>query len=76
MDEIFMRTWTLPKYIGEKYFKEKDYYSIDELIAIIEDLDDKLEEIKEEYKDFKQDVEDNYKRMTTREQIGYDERTW
>lgn len=61
MDEIFMRTWTLPEWLAKKYFKEKDYYSIDELIAIIEDLDAELEHIQEEFEDFKQEVEDNYR---------------
>lgn len=73
MDEIFMRTWTLPEWLAKKHFKEKDYYSIDELIAIIEDLDGELEQVKEEYEDFKRDVEDNYKRISVAEQVGIDD---
>ena len=60
MDEIFMRTWTLPEWLAKKYFNEKDFYSIDELIAIIEDLDAELEHTQEEFNDFKENVEENY----------------
>lgn len=61
MDEVFIRTWTLPEWLAKKYFKDKDFYSIDELIAIIEDLDAEVEHIQESYESFRQDVEDNYK---------------
>ena len=45
MDEVFIRTWTLPEWLVKKYFKDKDFYSIDELIAIIEDLSDDYESL-------------------------------
>lgn len=61
MDEVFIRTWTLPEWLAKKYFKEKDFYSIDELIAIIEDLDADLESLQEKYDDFKIEVEENYR---------------
>ena len=69
MDEVFIRTWTLPNWLEEKYFKDKDYYSIDELISIIEDLDAELEHTKDEFEDFKNDVEDNYRFVGMEEQV-------
>lgn len=74
MDEVFIRTWTLPEWLEKKYFKDKEFYSIEELISIIEEIDSELEHTKEEYEDFKQDVEDNYKPISQREAVGYDER--
>ncbi len=74
MNEVFIRTDTLPEWEKEKYFREKDFYSIDELIAIIEDLDSELEMVREEYDDFKRDVEDNYRPLSIAEQVDIDDR--
>ena len=73
MEEVFIRTWTLPEWLCRKYFKTQDFVSIEDLISIIEDLDSDLENLKEKYEDFKRDVEDNYKIINTREAVGYDE---
>ena len=74
MDEIFMRTITLPQWLCEKYFNNKNFVSIEDLVGIIEDLDNDLEYTKEKLEDFKQDVEDNYKFVGQGEQIGWDEK--
>ena len=34
MDEIFINTYNLPEWLVKKYFNEKDFYSIEELIRI------------------------------------------
>lgn len=73
MDEIFVRTLTLPQWLCDKYFKNQDFVSIDKLISIIEDLDSDLESLKEEFEDYKQEVNDNYKFVGQAEQIGYNE---
>lgn len=73
MDEIFMRTATLPQWLCEKYFNSKDFVSVEDLVGIIEDLDNDLEYEKEEFEEFKQDVEDNYKFVGQGEQIDYNE---
>ena len=61
MDEVFIRTWTLPEWLGRKYFKDKDFYSIDELVSIIEDLDSEAEDWKEKYEDLEKDLQENYR---------------
>jgi hypothetical protein len=76
MDEVFIRTWTLPEWLCNKYFKNIDYVSIEDLISIIEDLDSDKERLEEELDDLRQDIKDNYKYIGMREAIGYDEKTW
>lgn len=76
MDEVFIRTWTLPEWLVKKYYKGKDFVSIDELITTIEDLDSDRDMIEEEFEDYKQYVEDNYKFIGEKEAVGYDEKTW
>lgn len=52
--------------IGDVIKKGKDY-SWSRLLDIIEDLNYEYEVLKEEYKEFKQDVEDNYKPISANE---------
>lgn len=73
MDNIYIKTNELPNWVDEKYFRGTDLASIDDLIGVIEDLKDDLDYLQEKYDDFKQDVEDNYKIISQREAIGYDE---
>jgi cell division protein FtsL len=61
MNEVYINTINLPEWSIDKYFKDKQFYSIDELIGIIEDLDSEIERTKEEFEDYKQYVNDNYK---------------
>ena len=58
----------------EKYFENKDMVSVEELLNALEKAVDDKETIKQEYKEFKQEVEDNYKPITYAEQIGYNEK--
>lgn len=73
MDEVYIRTLTLPQWLCDKYFENQDFVSIDKLINIIEDLDSDLEYAREKLDEFKQEVNDNYKFVGQAEQIGYDE---
>ena len=70
MEEIFIRTWTLPEWLCKKYFKNIDYVSIEDLIAIIEDLDSDKEELEEELEDLKNDLEENYRPISSEEMYG------
>ena len=49
-------------------FKEKDVYSWDEILDIIQDLESEKFRLEEELEDLKQDMEENYKRIPVNEQ--------
>lgn len=70
MTEVYVKVNELPSWLVKKYFDEKDFYSIAELIAIIEDIDSDKERLEEELEDLKQDIEDNYKPITPEEMYG------
>jgi len=59
MDEIFIKTSSYD--CLEKHFKDRDLTTIEELIGLIEDLDYDLENLKEEFDDFKNEVKEHYK---------------
>ena len=69
MNDVLINTNNLSQWLKEKYFYRRDYYSIDELISIIEDLDADVERLKEEFEDFKKYVESNYKELSYAEQV-------
>ena len=49
---------------------DKDWVSIEEIIDKLELAIDERDYYKQELEDFKKDVEDNYRPLTFREQIG------
>lgn len=49
-------------------FKEKDIYTFEEIISIIEDLESEKFRLEEELEDLKQDMEENYKKIPVNEQ--------
>lgn len=51
-----------------KSFKEKDVYTFEEIISIIEDLESAKFRLEEELEDLKQDMEENYKKIPVNEQ--------
>lgn len=74
MTEVYVKVNELPSWLVKKYFDEKDFYSIAELIAIIEDVDSDKERLEEELEDLKRDVEDNYRPISPEEMYGIDDR--
>lgn len=73
MENVYIKSEDITGYTKEKFFSDKDFYSIDELIGIIEDLEADKERLEEELEDLKEDMYYNYKRINTREAIDYDE---
>lgn len=51
-----------------KSFKEKDVYTWEEILDIIQDLESEKFRLEEELEDLKQDMEENYKRIPVEEQ--------
>lgn len=62
------------KYYNLDSFKEKDIYTWEEIISKIEDLECELEMAKEELKNYKQDVEDNYMKIPIARMVSINDR--
>lgn len=56
------------------YEAEGNFLTIDSVGEIISDLLLAVDRLEEEYEDYKQYVEDNYKPISYAEQVGYNER--
>jgi peptidoglycan hydrolase CwlO-like protein len=54
-------------------FPNKDYLSIDDLLADYEDAFNEIEDLKEKIEDLEKDIEDNYKPIPITEQLGISE---
>lgn len=57
------------KEFDNEIFK-KDLYTPEELIEIIEDLQNQIDDLREEKKEFEQQVEDNYRPLNAYELAG------
>lgn len=69
MNNVFIDIRNAGGIISE-YFKERDIVSIDDLLNEMENLIFELDRIKEEYDDFKRDIEDNFERIPIERQVG------
>lgn len=67
MDELYVKKYYLNEWIA-KYFPNQDLISIEELIGVIEDLDGELEQVKQDFEEYKNYIADNYKQITPQEQ--------
>lgn len=57
-----------------EHFQDKDVYTWEEIVSIIEDLESELHSKEEELEDLQNDLESNYKPITAWEQSGMSER--
>ena len=73
LGNVFISTKELSDYIRNDYFRDKDLVTLDEIFSLLEDLACDKERLEEELEDLKRDIEDNYRPLSVREQIGYDE---
>lgn len=72
MEKVYILKEDVNKWIG-KYFGNKDFVSVDELLDIIENLDDEVTYLKEQIEDIKQDRDDNYRPISYYEQYAINE---
>ena len=70
MEEVYIKN---DCYVLEKYFKNQDIVKLSDVISKLEDLDSDVERLEEEFKDYKQNIEDNYRQISVAEQVGYRE---
>lgn len=73
MKDVYISVADLTTYMQEKYFKDKDMVSIDDIMYAFEDLDSEYEKLKEEYEDFKNEVEENWRPISPSEMYGIDD---
>lgn len=69
MNEVFIDIRKENEWI-RKYFENKDFVSIDDLLTCIENLDSDVEHWKEKYQDLEQDLQENYRPIPYSEQVG------
>ena len=67
MDEVYIDMRKENEWI-RKYFNS-DLVSIEELIAVIEDLDGEIEHWKEKYEELEEDLRENYKPIPYNKQV-------
>ena len=72
MDQIYINIKDLgdcylKKYLEEKF--KKDLVSVDDLLTLTEDVIYDLENLKDEYRDLQQDLEENYRPIPYAEQV-------
>ena len=49
MDEVYIRTEDMARWVAEKYFNNKDFITLDEFYRAFEDLSADYDRLKEEY---------------------------
>ena len=69
MDDVYIKTDYLTEWMKKKYFSNKEFVSIDDLISLIEDLDGDIEVLKET----KERLEQDYIDLQNKELYGFKE---
>ena len=73
MENVYIKVEDMNKWVA-KYFPNKDLVTIDDLLAVIEDLDSELENAKMDYEELENNLHDNYKPIGPYEMYGINER--
>ena len=73
MENVYIKVEDMNKWVA-KYFPNKDLVTIDDLLAVIEDLDSELENAKMDYEELENNLHDNYKPISPYEMYAVNER--
>ena len=60
MDEVYIRTQDMAKWVAEKYFNNKDFITLDEFYRAFEELSSDYEILEEHYEFLKNEDEQDY----------------
>lgn len=60
MDEVYIRTQDMAKWVAERYFNNKDFITLDEFYRAFEDLSCDYEDLEEELHNLKLGNEEEY----------------
>jgi len=60
MDEVYIRTEDMAKWVAERYFNNKDFITLDEFYRAFEELCDDYEILEEHYEFLKNEDERDY----------------
>lgn len=69
MENIYVDLRTQNIWI-QRAFENKDMVSVEEILEKLDDLLNELDYTKEQFQEFKRDVEDNYRPLKYEEQLG------
>ena len=61
MDEVYIRTQDMARWVAERYFDNRDFVTLEDFYRAFEQLSDDYDRLREEFEDFKAEVEENYK---------------
>lgn len=60
MDKVYIKAEDMSKWCLRHFKVKKDFYSIDEILGAMEDMDDDIENLKDKIEHLERDIEDNY----------------
>ncbi len=73
MECMYIKTEDLNKWVA-KYFPNKDLITVDDLLAVIEELDAELENEKEKCEELENNMRDNYRPVSPYTMYGINEK--
>lgn len=60
MDEVYIRTQDMTRWVAERYFNNKDFITLDEFYRAFEELSCDYENLEEEIQNLKNEDEEHY----------------